>query len=111
MAEVTLTVYDSVRAGLDLTASKTTVVVANTYLMPNDGRTVLHVNNTTGSTNVTTIDTPNSVDGLAIANRTVSQATAKDYVIGPFPPAIYNNSAGKVSITFDQTVDIVAVRV
>ena len=111
MADVTLTVYDVVRAGLDLTANKTTVVTANTYLMPNDGRTTLHVKNATGSTCVVTIATPKTVDGLAVADRTVSIATAKEFDIGPFPSDPYSNSDGQVSITFDQTVDIVAKRV
>ncbi|MCC6192265.1 MAG: hypothetical protein IT318_24805 [Anaerolineales bacterium] len=110
MADITQTVYEVARGGLDLTASKTTVVTANNYFFPNDGRTKLYVKNATGSTCVVTIDTPNTVDGQAIANRTVSVATAKEFEIGPFPPGDYNDGNGKVKVTFDQTVDIVVVR-
>ena len=38
MADVTLTVKDVERTGLDLTAAKTTLVPANNYFFANDGR-------------------------------------------------------------------------
>lgn len=110
MANVTLTVQDVARTGLDLRAAETTVVIANTYYFPNDGRTKLFVRNATGSTCVVTIETPKTVDGLAVTDRTVSVATAKEFEIGPFPPDTYNNDSGQVKVTFDQTVGIVAVR-
>lgn len=110
MANVQLTVQQASRSGLDLTANKTTVVTANTYKFQNDGRTKLYVKNATGSTCVVTIATPNTVDGLTVADRTVSVATAKEFFIGPFPPETYDDSNGDVALTFDQTVDIAAVR-
>lgn len=110
MATVALTVQQVSRSGLDVTANKTTVVTANTYTFQNDGRTKLYVKNATGSTCVVTVATPNTVDGLAVADRTVSVATAKEFFIGPYPPEIYNDDNGNVLLTFDQPVDIEAVR-
>ena len=110
MANHTLVVQDVARAGLDLRAAESTVVVVDTYYFPNDGRTKLYVRNATGSTCVVTIETPGTVDGLAITDRTVSIVTAKEYEIGPFPQGYYSNDSGQVKVTFDQTVGIVAVR-
>lgn len=110
MADVTLTVQDVARTGLDLTAAKTTVVTANDYYFANDGRTNLYVKNGTGSTCTVTVDVPATVDGQAVTDRTVSVATAKEFEIGPFPTNWYNDGAGRVKVNFNQTVDIVAVR-
>ncbi|MBI5035569.1 MAG: hypothetical protein HZB51_34185 [Chloroflexi bacterium] len=110
MSDVVLTVLAGSRSGVDLTANKATVVVVNNYFMPNDGNTRLHVKNATGSTCVVTIDTPGTVDSNAIANPTVSVATAKEFLIGPFPKSVYDDSNGRVKFNFDQTVDITAVR-
>jgi hypothetical protein len=110
-ADVTLTVGDVARTGLNLTGAKTVVDAANTYYFANDGRTALFVDNVTGDTCVVTITVPTlMVDGLAVANRTVSIVTAKIYLIGPFPPNWYNNGSGQVKVTFDKAVEISAVR-
>ncbi len=110
MADVTLTVQDVARTGLDLTAAKTTVITANDYYFANDGRTKLYVKNATGSPCTVTIDVPATVDGQAVTDKTVSVATAKEFEIGPFPQNWYNDGAGRVKVNFNQTVDIVAVR-
>ncbi len=110
MATVTLTVQDVSRAGLNLTAAKTTVVVANDYYFPNDGRTKLFVDNIAATDNVVTIETPGTVDGAAVADKTVTMATLQKYLIGPFPQDWYNNSAGNVHVTFSAIVEISAVR-
>ncbi len=110
MADHTLVVQDIVRSGLDLRAAESTVVVVDTYYMPNDSRTKLNVRNATGFTCVVTIETPATVDGLAVADRTVSVGDNKEFLIGPFPIDTYSNSLGQVKFTFNQTVAIVAVR-
>lgn len=110
MATVTQTVYESARAGLDLTTNKTTVNTSNTYQFLNDGRTKVFINNATNANCVATIVTPNTVDGLAVTDRAVSVPTLKAYMVGPFPPDIYNNDSGYLAMTFDQAVEITAVR-
>jgi hypothetical protein len=110
MADHTLVVQDIVRTGLDLRAAESTVVTADTYYMPNDGRTKLNVRNATGFACTVTIETPATVDGLAVADRTVSVADNKEFLIGPWPIDTYSNSSGNVKFTFNQTVAIVAVR-
>lgn len=111
MADVTLTVYDVVRAGTSITDNDTTIATANDYYFPNDGKTVLHVANASGSTVTVTMVTPNTVDGLAITDKTATLATAKSAVFGPFPPGVYNDVNGLVHCTFNQIVDVIALRI
>jgi hypothetical protein len=111
MADVTLTVYDVSRSGIDLTTSATVIVIANTYYFPNDGRCLVYLNNGTGSTVIPTFVTQNTVDGLAIADKAGSQLTARAYFYGPFPPSIYNDASGRVQMTFNQTADVMVIRV
>ena len=61
----------------------------------NDGNTILFFQETAGPSTVT-IYTPGTVDGLAVADRTVVMTlhATKGTFIGPFPPSIYNYSDG-----------------
>lgn len=111
MADVDLTVYEIDKDGLNLTDSASTIVVANTYYFTNTGKEKLLVFNVSGFTCVVTIDTPNALDDdLDVPSREVSIATAKNYAIGDLKPSIYNQSNGKVKVTFDQIVTAIAVR-
>jgi hypothetical protein len=110
MADVDLTIYDVDRDGVDLTANATTVNTANDYYFKNNGRVKLFVKNTTGSTVTITVETPNTVDGLAITDKTATLANNKEALLGPYPPSDYNDANQKVHVTFNQAVDIVAVR-
>ncbi|HUM37545.1 MAG TPA: hypothetical protein PLQ85_11800 [Anaerolineae bacterium] len=111
MPDVNLTVYRALRSGRVVTDLKATVANANTYFFRNNGRALLHVANGTGSTVTLTFETPQTVDGLAIADRTATLATGKAAVFGPFPPAIYNNGDGAVKVTFNQDVDVTVIQV
>lgn len=111
MADVDLTVYEMDKDGLNLTDAATTIATANTYYFTNTGKEKLLIFNASGSTLTLTIDTPNAVDDdLAVPARTISIATAKNYAVGDLKPSIYNQSNGKVKVTFDQIVTAIAVR-
>ena len=93
----TLTATALSRAGIDLTGAAATVTTGDDWI--NTGAEVLLVKN--GDTNPTTltIAIPATLDGQAVASRTVAVPAGKTYAIGPFPPNIYNVSAtGKVSV-------------
>jgi len=65
--------------------------------------TFLHVKNASGAPITVTVVTPGSVEGQAIADLTVSvPATTGDRMIGPFPLALFANSADSnlASITY-----------
>lgn len=78
-----------------LTATYTgSLSVTDTYLVNNDGRTIMHFKKSGVGACVVTIDTPGTVRGLAVADRTVNvPATTGDVFCGPFPPNVYNQPA------------------
>ena len=95
----TLTVVDCVRSGV---ISTVTAAIAEGAMFANDGQTFLYCLDTAGDA-VLTFKTPGTIDGLAIAEMTVTvtaDATAGE-LIGPFPPSIYNQSDGTVHVTPD----------
>jgi len=112
MAErATLTVIDCVRSGVINTV---TAAIAEGAKFANDGQTFLYCLDTGGDA-VLTFKTPGTIDGLAIAEMTVTvtaDATAGE-LIGPFPPSIYNQSDGTVHVTPDDHTSLgyVPVRV
>lgn len=67
----------------------------------NTGIQFAHIKNGSGGDIVVTIATPNSVDGLAIADRTVTVSAGSEEMIGPFPVAHYNDANSKVQLTYD----------
>lgn len=76
--------------GIDPEASEVTSIPAQDHSFINDGRTILQIRNTVGTSRTVTIETPNTVDGLAVANRDVVVAAGKTAFVGPFPRGIYN---------------------
>lgn len=99
MATVALSVEEITRAGKDLTDTGS-LSTSDTYTFPNNGRTFLHFKKSGASTCTVTIATPGSVDGLAVADLTVSvPASTGDVMVGPFPREVYNDANGLVSFT------------
>mgnify|MGYP005817447081 CR=1 FL=1 len=72
----------------------------------NDGRVMLEVKNGSISPINVTIQTPGSVDGLAIAELVVQVAASGDKMIGPFPPGIYNQPDGSVYVDFSNVTSV-----
>ena len=89
MARTELTLQTTTRAGIAPTYTAATVdgfAVNNEYY-----RVILHVKNGNASPCTVTVQTPGTVDGLAIPDLTVVvPATTGDKMIGPFPGAVYN---------------------
>ena len=114
MSDVTLTVQDVVRTGLT-PAYTGSLSTGNTYYMPNDGRTFLHFKKTGAGDCTVTVETPNTVDGLAITDRTVTVvASTGDKMIGPFPAQYYNQPGTqnvKVTINEATGLSVAALRV
>jgi hypothetical protein len=84
---------------------------ADGYALPGDGKSWIEVKNTNGAGITVTLDIPSTYDGLAVTDKAVAVAlTVGDKIIGPFPPAIYNQPsgtyAGKVLITFSAVADV-----
>lgn len=90
MARTALVPQEIVRTGL--TPSYTSANVDG-HSIANNGRTVLHVK-TVGTGCTVTIQTPGTVDGMAVADRTVVLGTNTERIIGPFPPDAYDQPGG-----------------
>lgn len=71
----------------------------------NNGKMLLHVKNGATDCNVT-VSTPNTVDGLAIADLTVTVSASTEEFIGPFPASIYNDSSGYVQLSYDDESNV-----
>lgn len=76
----------------------------------NTGKEVLVVKNTGGSDCILTFTTPITVDGQAVAERTVTVPATTGYkVIGPFRPGVYNDTGivgGSVAVAYDQVTSV-----
>jgi hypothetical protein len=73
----------------------------DTYTFPNDGKTLLYIEHGAGASNVTII-TPGTVRGKAIADAVVALAISGRTLVGPFPPDLYNDASGLVTISFSE---------
>lgn len=98
MSRTALTVQQIDRDTNGLAATHTAPAVIDLSIPNNDGRMFLDVKNT-GATLTVTVQTPGQVAGLAIAElvATIPQTTG-DQMIGPFPPATFNQSDGSVNV-------------
>lgn len=106
----TLTVTAVARAGIDL-AGVAAAVGGDQFL--NTGKEVLIVANGSGVSINVTFATPATVDGLAVADRTVAVAAGVTKAIGPFQRYAYNDTSNYVQITYSAvttvTVKVVSV--
>lgn len=119
MARTVLTVQEIVRTGLNPTF--TPADATNGHSFDNTGENVfIHVKNGDASSHTVTVTTPNSVDGLALADLSVSVPASGERIIGPFPNALYGtidtdptpdiDPAIFVDIDVDTSVTIAAIR-
>ena len=102
MARQTLTPQQLSRSGI--TPSFTAAHVDG-HKMANGGTEYLHVK--TGDTaTVVTIQTPGTVDGLAVAERTISIGTSSERLIGPFPRQTYNQGSEEVYVDLSAITNV-----
>jgi hypothetical protein len=106
MAEVERAVQAGAVAGVVPTVIEG-MSAADTQLIPNDGRTVLRVNNGGAEPTEVTIVTPGEAPGsLAVEDRKVTVANGVTKVIGPFDRGTYNNSKGQLEVKFSKVASV-----
>jgi hypothetical protein len=96
MARLPITVQTILRTGIEPT------LAAPQASGENDGRTYIEVvadGTAAASTNIT-FETPNTIDGQAIASRVVALLKSHRVLIGPFPAGVYNQP-GTNTVWFD----------
>ena len=92
------TVEDIVRGGLE--ANYNAVEASSTFV--NDGkRTFVHIVNGATSMNIVFV-TPNTVDGLAVADRTVAVGSSEEHFVGPFQISVYGTT---ITMTSDDVAN------
>lgn len=97
MATEALTRQDASRSGAQ--ANLQSVTSADGFTFPNDGHTLLYVENDAGALAlVFTIQ--ETLDGQS-ATRTVTVTASENWFIGPFPTGLYNDSDDLVTCTPD----------
>ena len=102
----TLAVQVMSRSGIDPTYSAAN---ADGHNFANNGRTFFQAFNGSGSDIECTFETPHEVDGNPIDDLVVDIAAGEDAIIGPFPPAVYNNDPGTtdtVKVTFEDVTTL-----
>lgn len=108
MGNVAASIQQVVEAGLapSYTGSLST---SDTYQWNNSGREILHVKKTGSGSCTVGVVTPGTVGAgsLAIADLSVTvPATTGDKMIGPFATGLYNDSSGKISVTFSEVTGL-----
>lgn len=115
MARVEKSAQAIVRTGLNPAYTAVVAGAANGIAFDNSSAgPVLHVKNGGGGAVAVTIETPGSIDGLAIPDLSVSVPAGEDRIIGPFPKALYNqvepdtalNEAVVVTFDIDTSVTV-----
>lgn len=103
MARTELTAQRIQRTGV---SAAYTAAIGDGHKFLFDKQAFVHIKNTNGSSRTLTIQTPGTVDGLAIADRTVTvAATTGDEMVGPFSTK-YLQSDDMVYIDYSETADV-----
>lgn len=102
MANIAVAKQDIVVGGLAPSYTGS-LSISDTYQIPLDGRTFLHVKKTGAGACTVTISTPRTVRGLAISDQTVTvPATTGDRMIGPFNQEDFADASGLLNVTFSE---------
>ena len=98
MALETLTVQTANRTGAKMALQS--ITIDGGFRFTNNGKTMLYVENNAGALTLTFAIQP-TIDGNAVAVKTVSVTASEKWVIGPFPTQWYNNASDYVICTTD----------
>lgn len=95
-----LTVTTISRAGHNVDTIDVAADVAGDSF-PNTGDELVIFNNTDAATRVVTFVFQATLDGQAATARTITvPATSGKMIVGPFPTSIYNDSNGRMNMTY-----------
>jgi len=107
MADTRYTPLKIVKTGLTTSYTAGVVVGTTDFVMKNDGRTFLHVKKAGAGSCSMIVKTPAQVGGLDVAELTVTiPATTGDVMLGPFPPAIFNDGNGDMRFNFSEVTGL-----
>lgn len=77
-------------------------------VFPNNGKTYLYIKNGDSGSHIITITPQNTVGapGYTVSPIAVTVLTTAQKLIGPFDPAIFNNSSGQAVVTYDGVTSV-----
>lgn len=112
MAYTALTLLTADRDGVSIADAALTAAVAGGHKFVNDGRTALLLQNTNASSRTVTVQTAQTVDGLAVADLTITlAATTGRLLTAYFPTQVYNASDGYVYIDYSATAGVLVAAI
>jgi hypothetical protein len=103
MPRTNVPVGSTVRTGTEIGSggSEVTGDSTNNHEMVNDGKTFLLVRNADASPHNVTPKIAKTVDGVTPTSVARSVGASGHKILGPYPTAIYNTTAGKLDIDVD----------
>ena len=72
----------------------------------NTGLQFVAIKNTDAASRTVTFVTQTTVDGLAVADLAVVVAAGATFYVGPFKPTYYNDSGGKLQLTYSAVTNL-----
>jgi len=109
MARTEITVQQSSLAGITPTFN---AAIADGHMFKNDGNVIIEVKNAAGADVTVTIQTPAKVQGIDLAEITVTvPATTGHKLIGPFDPSLFNQSNGMVYVDYSSATAVTIMAV
>lgn len=104
MARTAITITEVDRSGITEPAQQNGDASNGMYLPWNDGRVLLELSSSSGTT-IWTFTANAGIDGTTAPTRTVSCGAAVVKLFGPIPPGIYNQADGTVYVNPDNTTN------
>ncbi|KKK48334.1 hypothetical protein LCGC14_3146150 [marine sediment metagenome] len=103
MPRVTITPSQLIVGGV---AFSPVAVETDGNAFPNTGNQLFYIKNSNAGTIVVTIQTPLTIEGIAVAEITKSILTTEEFVFGTFSTHIFNQSNGEVWIDYDVATSV-----
>lgn len=72
----------------------------------NTGREFLVVKNADATPKTVTIDYVPTADGQAVTDKAIVVTNGTTVIIGPFPPSLYSDAAGRVNVTYSAVTSV-----
>lgn len=106
MARTALTVNAVSETGTTLSASAANVDGHSLVNTARANKLFLYVNNGSGVSVNVTIQTPQTVRGLAVADQVIAVGAGVEKIIGPFDASFYNQADGTVYVDFSAVTSV-----
>lgn len=90
-----------------LPAYQAGLTAVDTFTFSNDGQIFVHLKKGLNPCNVT-VKARASVRGKAVPDQVIVLAAGSELMIGPFPPDLYNDATGLVSLLFSEVTGLIA---